>query len=101
METFIKDPACPAWLFNRYEVHNRVETRKRKASERKDGVDDKQPMDATEAQDDEADDETDQGVIRRQSEANAPQLNNARIPPFPPWPLACDVACLLGVGLAC
>ena len=78
LEEFIKDVACPAWLVSRYEQHNRVATRKRKASERKDECGDKQATEATEAQEDEADDETEQGVIRRQSEANAPQLNNAR-----------------------
>ena len=90
LEEFIKDPACPAWLFNRYEQHNRVATRKRKAAERKDGSGDgslatqeapsspRHATEATVAQDDEADDEAEQGVIRRKSEANAPQLNNAR-----------------------
>ena len=88
---FIKDPACPAWLVNWYEQHNRVATRKRKASERKDGIGDgsfvteeapsspRHATEATVAQDDEADDEAEQGVIRRKSEANAPQLNNARL----------------------
>ena len=93
LEEFIKDPACPAWLLSRYEQHNRVATRKRKASERKDGCGDKQATEATEAQEDEADDETDQGVIRRQSEANASpgpvyECTNSLAPthpPHPPW----------------
>ena len=100
LEEFIKDSACPAWLVNRYEQHNRVATRKRKASERKDGIGDgslateeapsspRHATEATVAQDDEADDEAEQGVIRRKSEANAPQLNNA-------WTLKVDLFCAL------
>ena len=72
LEEFIKDVACPAWLVSRYEQHNRMATRKRKASERKDECGDKQATEATEAQEDEADDETEQGVLRRQSEAGGP-----------------------------
>ena len=70
LEEFIKDPTCPGWLFNRYQQHNRVVTRKRKASEQKDEHDDKQAMEASEAQADEVDDEAVQGVMPRQSEAS-------------------------------
>ena len=113
LEEFIKDPACPAWLFNRYEQHNRVATRKRKASERKEECADKQALPTTEAHEDEADDDSEQSGIRRRTEADAPQLNNAGIhaQPLSPLPfrfpltpfavLAWDLACLLDVGLAC
>ena len=89
LEEFIKDAACPSWVVSRFEQHNRVATRKRKASERKDECGDKQATEAMEAHEDEAEDETDQGVMRRQTEANAspPSLRMhefLRSPP-PPW----------------
>ena len=88
LEEFIKDAACPSWVVSRFEQHNRAATRKRKASERKDECGDKQATEAVEAHEDEAEDETDQGVMRRQTEANASPPVYECTNSFPPLPSA-------------
>ena len=68
LEEFIKDAACPSWVVSRFEQHNRVKTRKRKASERTHECGGNQAPGDREAHEDEGEDEIDQAVLRRQTE---------------------------------